>query len=330
MLVDRCAHQEEERGFALVEMLVSVSIMLLVSLSVLLLIQSVTRVFVARLSGQDDTIALARQIDRMQADASTADAIFSPNADEVDFFSLTNTADGADVFDPNVPRVGLYWKYLYDPVARTVRRYDYVPGLRVTQMRSVQATPGYVPLQGVSHFFVRVISADKLIGGIDVRAFPVNVSGPGVTGGNQVTEVTISTQAGARVVHLLPGTFPSGFTVVDAAVYKAIVYRVDLTHRACLGLCGKTHVLIKGEVYVSYDRWRSKAPWCDYQIYRDTNETYVASDLHEMPDHMRQVCGSILKVPLPVPHADGGLSAGLKPFEAPDTWYDGSVGNESR
>jgi prepilin-type N-terminal cleavage/methylation domain-containing protein len=289
MTVRRCS-RAHERGFTLIEMLISVGIMLTVSMSVLMLVKTVSATLSAHLSEQGGSVALASQMSRLQADAGTADAIFSPNPNEVDFFSLINAGDSG-IANPDAPRGGLYWKYVYDPVARTVRRYDYVPGLRVTQVRRIVATPGYAPLQGVSAFSVRTITADKVLAGVPARAFPVNVGGPGVTGGNAVTEVTIATRAGTRVVHVLPGSMPSGFTVTDAAVYKGIVYRIDLTHRACLGLCGKTHVLIKGVVYVSYDHWRTRAPWCDYQIYRDTHETFVATDVHEMPDHMREVCG---------------------------------------
>jgi prepilin-type N-terminal cleavage/methylation domain-containing protein len=320
--------REEERGFTLVEMLISAAVMVMVSMSVLMLVKSSSAVLAARVGEQNAGIALSAQVNRMQSDASAADAIWAPNPNEVDFYSLNSASDGSNTVASNAPRKGLYWSYVYDPSTQTLGRYDYVP-MNGMGMRRVTATAGYTPIRGVSNFSVQTVTADKVLAGIPAHAYPVNVGGSGITGGNALTKVRITTQAGMREVHLLPGNMPSGFTIANAVTYKGIVYRVDLTHRACLGLCGKTHVLIKGEVFVSYDGWKTKAPWCDYQIYRDTNEVYSRSDPREQPDHMRSVCATLFNAPLPKPNPDGSLPKGLPPaLEAPDTWYDGGVGNE--
>jgi type II secretory pathway pseudopilin PulG len=316
-----------EQGFTLLEIVISAAIMLTVSLSVLLLAKYASRTLEARIGEQGAGIALAAQINRMQSDASSADAVWSPNADEIDFYAAANKSGVGASSDPNEPRPGFYWKYVYDPATRTVRRYDYKPVASMGVVReNATATPGYAPIQDVSSFSVRTITADKAVPGALARAYPVNVGGNGVVGGNAVIDVLMETPVGARDIHLTAGNRPSGFTVTNAVAYKAIVYRKDLTHRFWAGLASKTHVLIKGETFVSYDGWKTKAPWCDYQIYRDKNETYNARDPLETPEHMRRVCAETLKAPLPKPGADGSLPKGIQPFEAPATWYDGGVG----
>jgi prepilin-type N-terminal cleavage/methylation domain-containing protein len=321
--------REAERGFTLVEMLVSVAIMLVVSMAALILMKSASRTLEARVGEQSAGIALAEQVNRMQSDASTADAVWAPNLNEVDFYSITSATDAKVWNDPNGPRAGLYWKYVYDSSTHTVARFDYTPISVVGVVRkNVAGTTGYAPILGVSAFSARMVSADKVLAGVAAHAYPVNVGGNGVIGGNGIVVVTITTPAGTRVVHLTAGNMPSGFTVVNAVSYKGIVYRLNLTHRLLGGLASKTHVLMKGEVFVSYDGWKTKAPWCDYQIYRDKNEMFNANDPREKPDHMRAICAEVFKAPLPTPKSDGSLPNGVRPFEAPDTWYDGGVGNQ--
>lgn len=322
--------REDERGFTLVEMMVSVAVMLVVSMAVLMLMKSASQTLEARVGEHSAGIALAEQVNRMQGDASTADAVWAPNSNEVDFYSITSASDAKASYSPNASSAGLYWKYVYDPSTHMVGRFDYTPiSVMGVVRKSVAATPEYAPIQGVSSFYARSVSADKVLPGVAAHAYPVNVGGNGVIGGNAVVEVTITMPGGTREVHLTAGIMPSGFTVVNAVSYKGIVYRLNLTHRFLGGLASKTHVVMKGEVYVSYDGWKTKAPWCDYQIYRDMNETVNARDPREMPDHMRSVCAAIFKVPLPTPKPDGSLPKGLKPLEAPDTWYDGGVGNQN-
>lgn len=329
---------KEERGFGLVEVLVSVALVLVASLAALMLVRVVANVLPTQLA--EPNRSLQRQIAALQSDATTANAVFAPNPKEVDFFSLTNSADGrVSQKNSDAPRAGLYWKYVYDSERGTLRRYDYVPGGAVgrrTLNGGIDPSASYPPQTGVLHFQARTFSADRLadmsnayapaLQGLAVRAFPVNVGGPGVTGGNQVTEVVLVMREGTRRVHLLSGTMPSGFTLVGAAMYKAVVYRQDLTHRFFFGLAGKTHVEIRARVYVSYDRWKTRAPWCDYGIYRDTHTAFSANDPLEQPQHIASVCEGF-KFPLPPSGADGRIAGSLQPRQAPPGFFDGGVGN---
>lgn len=324
-----------ERGFTLVEVLISVGLTLAVSIALLLLVKATASVLPQQLSGMDQ--GLQRQAAALQTDASTADAIFVPSSNEVDFFALTSSTDG-NIDGINAPRTGLYWKYVYDPLAQTIQRYDYVPGGatgRRTLSGGIDATASYPPQNGVLGFSARTLSADQLGGaenayasalqGLSVQAFPVNVGGLGITGGNQVTEVVLTTQGGTRRVHLLSGTMPSGFTLVGSAAYKSIVYRLDLTHRFFFGFAGKTHVEIRARVYISYDRWKSGAPWCDYGIYRDMNTSFSPNDPLEQAAHIAAVCQHF-NFPLPKAGNNGSADQNAPLHQAPSDFFEGGVG----
>ncbi len=342
-MVRRGEARRAEAGFALMEVLVSVAIFLVVLSGAFALVRGVDAALVRQLDLESQGADLDRQLAAWRGDAATAHAVFAPSENEVDFFAFNNAADGGAaangaLFERKtwlMSTSGLLWRYVYDPATQTLRRVDYnasgLMGVRMPGSDAIDTNASYPPLNGVTGFSVRTISAARLndagnpyaaaVTGMPTRAHAVDL-GNGMTGGNQVTEITVATAQGARRVHLLAGTMPSGFTLQGAALYKGIVYRLDLTHRFLGGLAGRTHVEIRGVVYVSYDHWRTRAPWCDYGIYIDKSQIFLPGDLYEQPAHMAYVCQHF-NAPLPQAGPGGSLPSNVKPWIAPDGFYDG-------
>ena len=94
-------------------------------------------------------------------------------------------------------------------------------------------------------------------------ALALDTAAPQPIGGNRVVELTLHSATQTRVLRLLPGTMPSGFTVIGAPVYHAVIYRVDQTGRFLIGLGQSSHVWIEGRVDVSFDGWKTSVPWCE-------------------------------------------------------------------
>jgi hypothetical protein len=120
-----------------------------------------------------------------------------------------------------------------------------------------------------------------------------------------------------RIVHLAAGSMPSGFTVRGAAVWHAVVYRVDQSHRFLLGTAGKSHVFINARVDVSYDHWRSRTQWCDFNLLgnpdgldgHDTHADYKPKEPVEQTDAI--IAGCLKRYPQPP-----GLNSAGNPSDA--------------
>lgn len=194
---------------------------------------------------------------------------------ELDFYSKAD--DGRPIL----------WRYFYAAAAQTLQRWDFDPtgarGVRDAKTGVIDAAATYPPLNGITHFRATAISADRLgdpayniysgIGALFTRpprALPVRYAavpgGSAAVGGNGVMQVSLTSQAAARVLDLAAGSMPTGFTISGAPVWHAIVYRVDQSHRFLLGTAGKSHVFINARVDVSYDHWASKIAWCDFNL----------------------------------------------------------------
>ena len=281
----RCAAAfADDRGFTVLEALVAAAIVSVAAFAGLTACKAVAAA-TSSIAASSSAAALDTQASQLRADAATAFAVFVPAADlygrpnlgqELDFYARANDASP------------VYWRYVYDPAARTLQRVDYAPGgatgVRDVKTGVIDPSAAYPPLKGVTRFGAAAVAADALgdparnayagIAGIFARApqaLPVNYDDPasggsGGVGGNGVVQVVLGEATAVRTVHLAAGAMPTGFTVTGLPLWHAVVYRVDQSHRFLFGFAGKSHVFINARVDVSYDGWTTRKSWCNFNL----------------------------------------------------------------
>jgi hypothetical protein len=304
-----------ERGFTVIEALVAAAILTLIALSGLAVCKTLAGVLASTTGSGRDAAKLDAQAVQFRNDAASAVAVFVPSSDtsgdgapaqEVDFAAKTNAGRA------------IRWRYRYEPAKRTLTRWDYdadgTSGVRDPKTGLIDAAATYPPLRDVTLFHAVSLTADALadpgsnrygaIGTLFIhppRAVPIRYDDLGsvpTIGGNGVVEIALANGAGARVVHLVAGTLPAGFTVTGAPVWHAVVYRVDQSHRFLLGVAGKSHVFINAHVDVSYDHWATRTTWCDFNLFgnpdgldpHDPHADYTPDDPSERSDAILAAC----------------------------------------
>jgi hypothetical protein len=282
-----------EYGFTAIEALVAIALFVALGFATLLVTRAFLGATAASATSAAGTLTLEAQIDEWRSEAATAFAVFIPATDvmgrpnqtgatphEVDFYARTDSAGT------------MYWAYYYDAAAQTLRRFDYdLSGRRGEADRTtgaIDTSAQYPVLPNVTSFTVATVEANMLTGPASAYAsaiqplfgsatpkpLPVGFDdgGPPRTdlyGGNTTVQLQITAAHGSRSIELSSGAMPSGFTVHAYPQIRATVYRVDQTHRGCLGLCQRSHVWIDARLEVSYDNWRTQPPivWCDFNLY---------------------------------------------------------------
>jgi type II secretory pathway pseudopilin PulG len=296
-----------QRGFTVLELLVSVALLVTIGLITLAVVQYLVRAVDGRASGVGGAVAVEQLLGTMRGDAATAYAVFVPERDvfgaynapappapaptgsgaphEVDFYA--RTGGGAEV----------WWAYRYDATTQTLQRYDYDPvthavGVADRQTGSVTTGESYPAVAGVRSFSVQRLEASELAstasayGPLVAGLLPVAGQTPppepmgfvpasGVPrddlyGGNAGVEIRAVTAHGSRTLHLTTGSLPSGFTIHEAPSIRAFVYRIDVMHRFWFGLAQITHAQIFEQLQYSYNATASNPTWkvwCDYELY---------------------------------------------------------------
>jgi type II secretory pathway component PulJ len=282
-----------ERGFTVIEVLIALTLTIALGFVTLGIVRALLVAGAANATAEGGALTLDAQADAMRGDAATAFAVFVPATDvmrqpngggatphEIDFYTKTDT--GAPT----------YWAYYYDAVAQTLERFDYDAAGHIGEADratgAIDTAARYPIVPGVTQFDVTSLEANDLIGAKNAYAsavaplfasatpkpLPVGFDdgGPARTdlyGGNTTVAVTIATMRASRTVHLGTAALPSGFTIHAYPQIRAIVYRVDQTHRFWFGLAGKSHVFVNARLDISYDRWATQPPrnWCDFNLY---------------------------------------------------------------
>jgi len=278
-----------ERGLTLIEVVIASAIITLMALIGIAACKALAGVTATLYTAGHDSAAIDAQAARFRDDAATAFAVFVPASDingapnpspegahEVDYYAKTDS--GAEYL----------WCYFYDAARHTLQRFDYdshgTRGVRDGRTGAIDAAASYPPMFAVRAFSAQTVSADELgdpahnpYGGFAALlahpALPRSVSYdhpgldiPAAAGGNAIVQVSLANATTARVVHLMPGSLPSGFTVIGLPRWHAIVFRVDQTHRFWFGPAGKSHVFINARVEVSYDNWKTHPRWCEFNL----------------------------------------------------------------
>lgn len=280
---------KDERGFALLEVTIATALGIAFAFAVVGVLRGLIAATAMDPNASDGARSLDQQVEALRDDAATAFAAFVPARDvmrarnddghEIDFYTKTDAGASA------------YWAYYYDAATMTLRRYDYDRAGTIGEANrttgAIDPAAQYPALAHVVSFAARTLEASDLAGpqnaygaavapafaGAPPRAFPIGFDDGGASrddlyGGNTTVQIRIATERGARTLHLATAALPSGFTIRARPEFRAIVYRVDQTHRFLFGLAGKSHVFVKARLDVSYDGWRSPPiVWCDFDVY---------------------------------------------------------------
>jgi YD repeat-containing protein len=282
-----------QRGFTLLDVSLAIVLAVVLGLATLGVLRGLFALSAAAATASGGSLTLDQTSDEMRSDAETAFAVFVPTQDvmrrpnsgasgahEIDFYTRTDTGQIAS------------WAYFFDAAAHTLRRFDYDAAGHVGEATrangTIDTTARYPALTGVTGFRAQTLQASELIGaenvyasaiapalgGLAPKALPVGFAAPGDArgdrfGGNVTVQIAIATEHGSRTLHLATAALPSGFTVRAYPQIRAIVYRIDQTHRFWFGLAGKSHVFVRARLDISYDGWRTQPPqtWCDFNLY---------------------------------------------------------------
>jgi type II secretory pathway pseudopilin PulG len=203
--------RSSERGFTLIEVLVAAGLWIMLGGTLLFVTQGMLGAARTAFAQQHAYVTLTQLIETLDAESSSALAIFVPPADVLG----TNNGDGheLDFYSRDASRYGHFWAYRWDRATSTLQRYTYsTPGSA--------ATPSDPPLGGVTSFTVTRKLASSLrsafANGYVTRDVAVNFNYPNVSGGNAIVAVTFADQRDSFTLELLPGTMTSGFAVVVA------------------------------------------------------------------------------------------------------------------
>lgn len=207
----RRSPRSSERGFTLVEVVLAAGLWIVLGGSLLVVAQGLLAAARTASAQQHAYAGLTQLIDTLDAESSSALAIFVPQRD----IDGKANADGheLDFYSRDAARYGHFWAYRWDHDAKTLQRYVYsAPGST--------ATPSDPPLGNIVAFSATRKPASSLApafaNGYLARDVAVNFNYPNVDGGNAVTSVTFADARDTFTLELLPGTMTSGFAVVVA------------------------------------------------------------------------------------------------------------------
>jgi|SRR5579872_684121 len=203
--------RSSERGFTLIEVLVAAGLWIVLGGTLLLATQGLLAAARTALGQQHAYVTLTQLIETLDAESSSALAIFIPPNDVLG----KNNRDGheLDFYSRDALRYGHFWAYHWDRATSTLQRYTYsTPGSAVT--------PSDPPLNGITSFAATRKLASTLgpafANGYVARDIAVNFNYSNVNGGNAVVAVAFAGRRDAFSLELLPGTMTSGFAVVVA------------------------------------------------------------------------------------------------------------------
>ncbi len=291
-----------QRGFTVVETLVSTVLLVALGLATLALMSRFAHAVGDRTSSAGGEAAAETTLMSMRNDAATAFAVFVPAED---VFGNANAAAGAaghevDFYSKAEDGSEAWWAYVYDAGKGTVQRYDYQPSatgggnlIGVVDRTSgvIDPNASYPPVTGVKAFSAHTLEASDLTtsanafgpviaslassAGVTPVADPVgfvptsNRARADLYGGNTTVEVSLTTSHGSHTFHLATTALPSGFTIHAAPAIRAFAYRMDYGHRFWFGFAQKTWARIFEQLQYSYTPAQSASwkVWCDFEVY---------------------------------------------------------------
>ena len=206
-----------QRGFTLVEVLIALALALPLGFALLGIASSGIRAASAAAANATAGRTMLETIERLDAEAHGAAAIFTP---PTDLFGGTNCAsDGVchevDFFTRDKRGVAHFWAYRYDAGAQTLQRFAY-DDLNLSGPINLRASGS--PLTGMSAFGARRIPISQIaipaLPGFVASDVVVPFGYPGVNGGNAIVALDLRNAALALHHELLPRLTATGFTIV--------------------------------------------------------------------------------------------------------------------
>jgi prepilin-type N-terminal cleavage/methylation domain-containing protein len=308
-----------EAGFSLIEVLIATALFAVVALAAFEAVRLLAS-SAPRLGARHAAYAsLERLTARMRAEARSATAIWSSSARagaahddcvQLDFFT-------ADARGPQ------FWSYRSFPNHRgtdalagdaLVRLAGTAPIAPCDPSQSgevvltgVQGAPAIAtigPAQLASHADAYLGESDSAFVSADVPATaPVSVGvldagGNPIVGGNTVVEVRIDTADGSRVVDLLPGVFPNGFTEV---------LRYTCTERCDVGHDTAAPKTLTACAMTWQPAWSEYVLWNDYAVNPDGTLTFPGGWF---------IAGTFVFTYTGTRASDGGTDSLVKPYPA--------------
>jgi type II secretory pathway pseudopilin PulG len=206
-----------QRGFTLLETVVALGV---VTAAGLLLVPALAGAFHWNASlGQRRTAqtAIAALADRLEADADSAWAIFTPPLDV--YGSPNSDGHELDFFLRDAQNRAHFWAYRYDKTDRQIQRLVYAapsdtPTADGAPLRGADFLARTYPvtaLQDPQALIYSPLYRDAALQAAQVRFDPDR---PWIAGGNQIAYVRLRSAQSARELQLSTQTAPSGFTIV--------------------------------------------------------------------------------------------------------------------
>lgn len=205
-----------QRGFTLVEILVSTAIAVTIGIALAAFVHAIAGWGVRAATATNAQAALDGLTERWYAQSATAWSVFTPATDVL----RRSNADGHefDIATVDSLRRPSFRAYRYDAAAHTLTEYAY-------------ASPGSVPVTGNAIANVSELDAhtypaaaladsaspayDPLFAGANIENADVAVGlGTEALAGNRITLVHIASAQEARTIVLSSATAPSNFTIV--------------------------------------------------------------------------------------------------------------------
>jgi len=211
-------------GFTILEALIATGIVTLIAFTGLAACKAMAQVMLWSSGARHSAASVDTQAAQLRNDAASAFAVFAP---ESDMYGRMNDGQELDFYSKADDGRPILWRYFYAAAAQTLQRWDFDPtgarGVRDAKTGVIDAAATYPPLNGITHFRATAISADRLgdpayniysgIGALFTRpprALPVRYAavpgGSAAVGGNGVMQVSLTSQAAARVLDLAAGS----------------------------------------------------------------------------------------------------------------------------
>jgi len=210
--------RRSERGFTLLETAVALAVVTVAGVFVVAAVAASFRwnAAVARRSASETSIASLA--DRLEADANSAWAVFTPPVDV--YGSANDDGHELDFFLRDAQNRAHFWAYFYDKSNRRIKRLLYgaaggapmpdgdpIGGIDVFSARTYPVTS----LQDPESAIYSPLYRNANLRPAAVRFDPVR---PWIAGGNQITGVRLRSAQFVREIQLSTRTAPSGFTIV--------------------------------------------------------------------------------------------------------------------